>query len=178
MDEECGTGPVAPVPCRRLCLYSLSHLRQVQIRRILSLAGYRPSTGWPGPEDVVGVWGQKPAATRGRWVARQSGAPLVTIEDGFLRSVYPGVTGAPPLSLILDDLGIYYDATRPSRLEHLIEEEADAAMLARAASGITALRTARLSKYTPPVPRQSCRTGRCSGHRSDAGRRIHRWRRR
>jgi len=40
------------------------------------------------------------------------------VEDGFLRSKGLGATLTPPLSLVVDDLGIYYDPGRPSRLEH------------------------------------------------------------
>ena len=42
------------------------------------------------------------------------------VEDGFLRSRGLGADLVPPLSLVLDDLGIYYDPTRESRLERLI----------------------------------------------------------
>lgn len=42
------------------------------------------------------------------------------VEDGFLRSAGLGADLVPPLSLVLDDLGIYYDPTRESRLERLI----------------------------------------------------------
>lgn len=44
----------------------------------------------------------------------------VRIEDGFLRSRGLGAALTPPLSLVCDDLGIYYDPARPSRLENLI----------------------------------------------------------
>ncbi|WP_299204767.1 capsular polysaccharide biosynthesis protein [uncultured Tateyamaria sp.] len=44
----------------------------------------------------------------------------VRVEDGFLRSRGLGAALIPPLSLVTDDLGIYYDPARPSRLEHLI----------------------------------------------------------
>lgn len=42
------------------------------------------------------------------------------VEDGFLRSRGLGADLVPPLSLVADDLGIYYDPTRESRLERLI----------------------------------------------------------
>lgn len=136
---------------RRLFAYSLGFLRQARVRRILALAGWDLRLGWPEDGDRVAVWGQRPASVRGRWVARRSGAAIVTVEDGFLRSVRPGVTGAPPLSLIVDDLGIYYDATRPSRLERILDGiEADPGPDARTA--LRQLRAARLSKYSPPVP--------------------------
>lgn len=45
---------------------------------------------------------------------------LLRIEDGFLRSRGLGAELVPPMSLVRDDLGIYYDPTRESRLERLI----------------------------------------------------------
>lgn len=46
--------------------------------------------------------------------------PFLHIEDGFYRSHGLGVLGGASLSYVVDDLGIYYDATRPSRLECLL----------------------------------------------------------
>lgn len=43
------------------------------------------------------------------------------IEDGFIRSVGLGADLRRPASLVLDDMGIYYDGTRPSRLEYLLQ---------------------------------------------------------
>ena len=42
------------------------------------------------------------------------------LEDGFLRSRGLGAALVPPLSLVLDRAGIYYDPSRPSDLEGLI----------------------------------------------------------
>ncbi|SDW23959.1 capsular polysaccharide export protein [Ruegeria halocynthiae] len=42
------------------------------------------------------------------------------VEDGFLRSRGLGAELVPPLSLVTDDIGIYYDPTHPSRLEEWI----------------------------------------------------------
>lgn len=49
---------------------------------------------------------------------------VVRVEDGFLRSRGLGADLVPPLSLVLDPQGIYYDPTRPSRLEDLIAARA------------------------------------------------------
>ena len=46
------------------------------------------------------------------------------VEDGFLRSRGLGAELVPPLSLVTDDLGIYYDPSRPSRLEDMIARRA------------------------------------------------------
>ena len=58
------------------------------------------------------------------WASKASDAhdDAVRVEDGFLRSQGLGADLIPPLSLVLDDLGIYYDPSRPSRLEHWISE--------------------------------------------------------
>lgn len=93
-------------------------------------------------------WGAKPSARRAAWYAARSREPLLRVEDGFLRSCGLGVDGYPSLSLVVDDIGIYYDATRPSRLEMLIASvtpDPDAPAQARRA--IELIRRYRLSKY-------------------------------
>ncbi|MDT8345039.1 MAG: capsular polysaccharide biosynthesis protein [Thermohalobaculum sp.] len=142
-------------PARRLHVASPGLLGQDRIARMLALAGWRMVPGLAlGPGGVNGVWGRKPWSRPGRLAARLSGAGLLSIEDGFLRSIQPGVTGEAPLSLTLDPVGVYHDARRPSALEGMIEAGAglDAALLARARSGAARLAALGLSKYSP-VPR-------------------------
>src|SRR5690606_36961759 len=67
--------------------------------------------------DCVVGWGRKANTARARRFASREGLPYLALEDGFLRSVGLGVDGAPPHSIVVDDLGVYYDATAPSRLE-------------------------------------------------------------
>ncbi len=66
---------------------------------------------WGLLHGAVAVWGsnEAPAATT-----------VLRIEDGFLRSSGLGADLVRPLSLVIDDVGIYYDATRPSRLEQIL----------------------------------------------------------
>lgn len=91
----------------------------------------RPSSGvtlaWAGKADLV------PGAIR--------------VEDGFLRSRGLGAALTPPLSLVADDLGIYYDPTCESRLERLIADGPPPGGIARAERLIAAIRAAGLSKY-------------------------------
>lgn len=49
----------------------------------------------------------------------------VRVEDGLLRSRGLGAELTPPLSLVCDPVGIYYDPTAPSRLEALINASVD-----------------------------------------------------
>ncbi|RDD92979.1 capsular polysaccharide biosynthesis protein, partial [Paracoccus pantotrophus] len=57
------------------------------------------------------------------WAGRADQVPgALRIEDGFLRSRGLGAALVPPLSLVADDLGIYYDPGRESRFERLMAE--------------------------------------------------------
>lgn len=75
--------------------------------------------------------------------------PLVRVEDGFLRSAGLGAALVAPVSLALDDLGIYYDPTRESRLERLIARNAKLSegKRTRAAALRQAITALGLSKY-------------------------------
>jgi capsular polysaccharide export protein len=87
------------------------------------------------------------------WAGKTTGdleaAGAVLVEDGFLRSRGLGADLIPPLSLVLDDLGIYYDPSRESRLEWLINraEGLRPAELDRARALITRIHRLGLSKY-------------------------------
>jgi capsular polysaccharide export protein len=99
-------------------------------------------------QAVIG-WGMKPTAAAGRRYAEKRGIPYLALEDGFLRSVGIGEAGATSLSVIADDLGVYYDATRPSRLEDLIRaapDWCDAATTARARGLIDRIVASGVSK--------------------------------
>jgi len=93
---------------------------------------------------AVAGWGGKSSGVRARALAKRGDVPLQLLEDGLLRSIER--TG-PPLSLVIDDLGIYYDATNPSRLEALIGQPLTAQQEQRARSLMQTWRAARLSKY-------------------------------
>lgn len=49
----------------------------------------------------------------GTWQPNDAPEPSARIEDGFLRSRGLGAALVPPMSLICDDQGIYFDPTRP-----------------------------------------------------------------
>lgn len=110
------------------------------------VARYRPWLFAQG--DAVLVWGQRPSARPGEALAARLGLPVLRLEDGFVRSLGLGVDGHPPLSLVVDDLGIYYDASCPSRLEALAQDKAALApWLDDARRAMALLRRHGLSKY-------------------------------
>src|SRR6056297_2482554 len=84
------------------------------------------------------------------WAGKATpGTGTVQIEDGFLRSRGLGAELVPPLSLVCDDLGIYYDPGAESRLERLIPSRAQLRpdQRDRAEALIAALTARGLSKY-------------------------------
>ncbi len=60
------------------------------------------------------------------WASKADTAPsgAVKVEDGFLRSRGLGAELVPPLSLVCDTSGIYYDPSQPSDLEEWITRRA------------------------------------------------------
>lgn len=142
---------------RRLFAFNAGFWRQPRLRRILRLAGWSLRVGFPGPSDRIAVWGASPTAWRGRWVAERRGAGLVTVEDAFLRSVLPGraadaIARRGPIGLLIDPVGLHFDPSRPSLIEHLVTSGATDGLDDRARLGIARLRAADLSKYNVHRP--------------------------
>ncbi|MDP4989915.1 MAG: capsular polysaccharide biosynthesis protein, partial [Marivita lacus] len=111
--------------------------------------------GRPSGDDWVGVWGAAPSAERGLAVAEGRDAPVLRVEDAFLRSLHPGrVEREPPLGLVLDRTGLHFDASRPSDLETLLVDDPldDAAQLNTARDLMARFCSARLSKYSAYNP--------------------------
>ena len=79
--------------------------------------------GDDSPSSWAG-WGVKASARRAAWYAQRAGGQAIRLEDGFLRSFGTG-QHFPPLSLVVDEVGIYYDSTRPSALERLLASDTD-----------------------------------------------------
>lgn len=81
--------------------------------------------------------------------AAKAGVPVRRVEDGFVRSVGLGSNLHPPLSIVVDSHGIYYDPTRPSDLEALLAEaDFTTALCARARALGDAIVRAGISKYS------------------------------
>lgn len=79
---------------------------------------------------------------------RKDHTPRISVEDGFIRSVGLGADLTAPKSWVIDDLGMYYDATRPSRLEQILEHATFSEHeLARARAVQQRLVNEQVSKY-------------------------------
>lgn len=96
--------------------------------------------------DGVLCWGLKASARRAEIFANRRGIPLIRMEDAFLRSVKFGPKERP-LGMVMDDLGIYYDCSRPSRLEQMILQPLSESEMQRARETVRLWRAGRVSKY-------------------------------
>lgn len=71
--------------------------------------------------QAVLAWGKKPSRSKAVSFADTHSLPLITVEDGFLRSLGSGIHSVGA-SFIKDDLGVYFDLTVPNRLQALIAD--------------------------------------------------------
>lgn len=100
--------------------------------------------------DIAIYWGSDSLSQM------ESPTDQLQIEDGFIRSVGLGCKGASPYSLVADKLGIYFDSTRPSDLEIILNtHHFDELLLKRARQVRRFIVENQLTKYnteplTPP----------------------------
>jgi capsular polysaccharide export protein len=114
-----------------------------------SLRKRRMLRHWLAPWGAAGdeeaavrfVWGSEP-------VAQAAGQACIRVEDGMIRSVGLGADLVAPLSWVFDTRGMYFDATRPSDLEHLLKNrQFEPDILARAAHLRARLVASKITKY-------------------------------
>lgn len=99
-------------------------------------------------EDVFVGWGRKKSGLKAIELAKKHNAKFLLLEDGFLRSLNLGVEKSPSFSIVKDDVGIYYDATVPSKLENILNTyEFSTEELEQAKKAIELIKKEKLSKY-------------------------------
>lgn len=99
----------------------LPNVLQANIQRWYPWSGLtqRFSFAPQAPDAFIG-WGHKKSYQRAKKVADCRQLMTLSIEDGFLRSLDSGIGSRHGLSMVVDDVGIYFDLTRSSHLEQLI----------------------------------------------------------
>lgn len=119
--------------------------------------------GRPVPENALIIdWGNKRQSLADK-VARAHSLPVLRVEDGFIRSISAGSEKNQSFSIVLDDMGIYYDSHQASRLECWLNAGVcepvakqtelrsidlnDPALLARARQCIDRITNDHISKY-------------------------------
>lgn len=93
-------------------------------------------------------WGRKQTGQFACYLSTKFNGKFKLLEDGFIRSVGLGVDGAKLLSIVEDDIGIYYDATSQSRLEKILSEHKfDNELIQESKWCIDFITTHNISKY-------------------------------
>ncbi|EPZ7079300.1 capsular polysaccharide biosynthesis protein [Campylobacter lari] len=99
-------------------------------------------------EDVFIGWGRKKSGLKALELAKKYNVKFLLLEDGFLRSLNLGVENSPSFSIVKDDVGIYYDATAPSKFENILNTyEFSTEELEQAKKAIELIKKEKLSKY-------------------------------
>lgn len=137
---------------RGLSISGVQKLKRGHIAPFVNPVGtlrVRPSLSVP-PKPASGetaVWASRMLKTPGAPEA-WAGTGALHAEDGFLRSAGLGADLVKPASLVFDRRGIYFDPSRPSDLEHLLQHrDLDADEIDRGGDLIRRLRTTGVSKY-------------------------------
>lgn len=105
-------------------IFSVGIQRIPYLEQFLGEPCSKLSLARPLPTDIsqIAVWGYRPTGAKAVALAEKMSVPVLRLEDGFIRSLGLGVSGCPPLSMVLDTQGMYYDASQPSTLETLIHQ--------------------------------------------------------
>ena len=104
----------------------------------------------PDNDNVVVGWGKKANTERARNFADENNLPYWSLEDGFISYLGHPALGDRRFSLIVDKTGIYYDATQPSDIEHLLshpDEWMTAELEARSAELLRVICQHQITKY-------------------------------
>ncbi|MGI7707724.1 capsular polysaccharide biosynthesis protein, partial [Campylobacter coli] len=98
--------------------------------------------------DIFAGWGRKNSGLKAIALAKKYNAKFMLFEDGFLRSLNLGIENSPSFSIVKDDVGIYYDANTPSKLENILNTyEFSPEELEQTKKAIELIKKEKLSKY-------------------------------
>ncbi|QIV96485.1 capsular polysaccharide export protein [Allofrancisella inopinata] len=98
-------------------------------------------------DSQIFIWGRKEFPEVEEFV-KVNNINITRVEDGFIRSINLGSNFTRPYSLVFDNVGIYFDATKPSRLENLLNSyDFDKRILHEAEQLRKKILDSKLSKY-------------------------------
>ncbi|MFZ3053832.1 MAG: hypothetical protein WA099_10520 [Sulfuricurvum sp.] len=101
------------------------------------------------PKKAFLGWGRRKYGRLAQKCAKLLGWEYLCIEDGFIRSLGLG-DDCHVYSIVVDDCGIYYDATTPSRLENLLlyyDFSCDSELIQKAKLAMALIKEHSISKY-------------------------------
>ncbi|EGK8096059.1 capsular polysaccharide biosynthesis protein [Campylobacter lari] len=128
-------------------LYTTSKKLKESVKNFYKIALYHAYKNIT-KEDIFVGWGRKNSGLKAVELAKKYDVKFLLLEDGFLRSLNLGIENSPSFSIIKDDVGIYYDATTPSKLEKILNTyEFNSKELEQAKKAIELIKKEKLSKY-------------------------------
>jgi len=124
------------------------------VERIVSRAEAKRSNLVP---DIAVVWGRKVSGHSTLEYATSVGIPVWYLEDGWVRTCSEDAHSRKSYSLLVDKVGVYYDASSPSSIEQILSEDnpmhrIDSATLSMAKVLRERLVTEEVSKYNWHMP--------------------------
>jgi len=108
---------------RRVMVATSSGIRQIKHLSAFLTVDEVVSPAQVTTSDVVEgvvVWGRKGTATKALKYAKNNDLNVIFLEDGWVRSASSNAHNRFTYSLLVDNVGVYYDATKPSQLEQLL----------------------------------------------------------
>lgn len=129
---------------------SIKHLSKFHFLNRLAVKNSASSDNFDKCHNIVVGWGNKPNTRRAQQFAEKNHLPYWRLEDGFIAFLNHPSTDTRRLSLICDQQGIYYDASKPCDLEDLLntaEAWCDTSLESRAERVRSSLLAADISKY-------------------------------
>ncbi len=95
----------------------------------------------------IASWGKR-GEQEAQILSAQFDVDIWRVEDGFIRSAGLGSDYSPPVSLVIDKTGIYYDPSKPSDLEILLQtDDFEEQLITRSAKVQQRLVEQSISKY-------------------------------
>ncbi|ENV8236111.1 capsular polysaccharide biosynthesis protein [Campylobacter jejuni] len=127
--------------------YSISKKLIANARNFYTISLYKKNLKIK-KDDLFFGWGRKKSGLKAMNLAKKYKAKFILLEDGFIRSLNLGVENSPSFSMVKDDIGIYYDATMPSKLENLLNTyEIKDEEIKQAKKAIELIKKYKISKY-------------------------------
>ncbi|OEW36512.1 MULTISPECIES: capsular polysaccharide biosynthesis protein [Campylobacter] len=127
--------------------YSISKKLIANVRNFYIISLYKKNSKI-NKDDLFLGWGRKKSGLKAINLAKKYKAKFILLEDGFIRSLNLGVENSPSFSMVKDDIGIYYDATAPSKLENLLNTyEFKDEEIKQAKKSIELIKKYKISKY-------------------------------
>ena len=120
----------------------------------LDIKPYTFATHSVKQSDIFYGWGRKKSGLTAITLSTKYQTKYSLLEDGFIRSL--GLN-SPSFSLLEDDVGIYYDASSPSKLENILNSyhfHADTALMEQSKQAMALIKKHHISKYNhaPDIP--------------------------